>query len=230
MPYHLVRIGAVAAFCGAPILLVSTLLHPMSADPNDAAAAFAEYAADTWWIASHLGQFAGVALLSVALVALAGTLEDGRAAAWGRIGVATTAASLAAAAMLQAVDGVALKATVDRWAHLSGDAQARAFEAAFAVRQIEIGVASLTSLLFGLTIVTFGIALLFGERFPKWAAWLALAGGIGTVSAGIAQAYTGFSTLAMMVSMPASIVLLIWAIAVGALMWRLAPRLVIAQR
>ena len=29
----------------------------MSADPNDAPAAFAEYAADRIWVATHLGQF-----------------------------------------------------------------------------------------------------------------------------------------------------------------------------
>ena len=43
------------------------------------------------------------------------------------------------------------------------------------------------------------------------------------LAAGIAQAYTGFSPLAMMLSMPAGCVLLLWAIVVGALLWRLAP-------
>jgi hypothetical protein len=74
---HLARIGAVAAPAGAIALFVATLLHPMSADPNDAAAAFAEYAGDSWWVASHLGQFAGIAILSMALVALAAMLERG---------------------------------------------------------------------------------------------------------------------------------------------------------
>jgi hypothetical protein len=97
----------------------------------------------------RIGQFAGVALLAVALAGLAATMERGRPSAWARVGVVGTAASVAAAAALQAVDGVALKAIVDRWAHASGDARARVFEAAFAVRQIEIGFASLLSLLFG---------------------------------------------------------------------------------
>ena len=35
----------------------------MSADPNGPAAAFAEYAADSWWVGTHLGQFVGTALL-----------------------------------------------------------------------------------------------------------------------------------------------------------------------
>ena len=135
---HLARIGAGAAVIGSVTLFIATLLHPMSADPNDATAAFAEYAADRLWVASHLGQFVGIAILGVALVALGSAMEPGAAAAWARIGIVGTAASVAAAAGLQAVDGVALRMMVTRWAQASDDARARAFEGAFAVRQVEI--------------------------------------------------------------------------------------------
>ncbi len=222
---HLARIGAAAAMSGAVTLFVATLLHPMSADPNDPPAAFAEYAADRLWVASHLGQFLGVAALGVALVALAATMEDGTPSALARIGVVGTAASVATAAALQAVDGVALKVMVNRWMQASGEARARAFEGAFAVRQVEVGVASLLSVLFGLTVSAFGISMLLSRRFPAWLGWLGLLGGLGTLAAGIAQAYTGFSPLAMMLSMPAGCVLLLWAIVVGAFLWRLAPLL-----
>ena len=222
---HLVRIGAVAALSGALTLFVATLLHPMDADPNDALAAFAEYAADHLWVASHLGQFVGVAILGVALVALAAAMEAGAPSAWARIGVVGTAGSVAVAAGLQAVDGVALRAMVTRWMQANGEARARAFEGAFAVRQIEIGMASLLGVLFGLTISAFGISMLLSRRFPLWLGWLGLLGGLGTVAAGIAQAYTGFSTLAMTLSMPAGCVLLVWAVLVGGFLWRLAPRL-----
>ena len=210
---------------GALTLFIATLLHPLSADPNDAPAAFAEYAADRLWVASHLGQFLGVAVLAVALVALAAAMEAGAPSAWARIGVVGTAASVAGAAALQAVDGVALRMMVGRWAQASGEARAHAFEAAFAVRQIEIGMASLLSVVFGLTISVFGISMLLGRRFPVWLGWLGLLGGLGTVAAGVAQAYTGFSGLAMALSMPASGVLLVWAVVVGAFLWRLAPEL-----
>src|SRR5215468_8177632 len=198
---HLARIGAAAAIGGAILLFVATLLHPMSADPNDPPAAFAEYAADHLWVASHLGQFLGIAILGVALVALAATLEAGRPAAWARIGVVGTTASVAAAAALQAVDGVALKVMVDRWAQASGDARQLALEAAFAVRQIETGLASLLSVLFGLTISVFAISMLSSQRFPLWLGGLGLVGALGTAAAGIAQAYTGFSELSMDLSM-----------------------------
>jgi hypothetical protein len=229
MQRHLARLGAGAAFGGAAALLVGTLLHPADADPNDAAAAFAEYAADSHWVASHLAQFVGLALLGAALVALAAAAGRGRAAAWARIAVAGAAASVAVAAALQAVDGVALRVAVERWAAAAGDARARAFEAAFAVRQIEVGLASLVSLLFGLTLLALGVAMRLGRRLPGWLAWLGLAGGLGLLAAGVAQAYTGFSAVAMALSMSASAVLLVWAVAAGVVMWRL-PRGAIAGR
>lgn len=221
----LARIGSVAAVTGAILLFVSTLLHPLDSDPNDAPAAFAEYAADSLWVWSHLGQFLGVALLGMALVALATTLEPGRAAAWGNIGRAGAVAIIAVAAALQAVDGVALKVMVDRWVATTGEARVFAFEAAFAVRQIEIGLASLLSILSGLTLVVFAGAIALSARYPLWLGGMGLLGGLGLVATGAAQASTGFSDLAMTLSMLASSVFLIWAILVGIFMGRLAPRL-----
>ncbi len=221
----LARLGAVAALVGAVLLFVSTLLHPAHSDPNDLPSAFAEYAADSLWVGSHLGQFMGFAVLGMALVALAATLESGRAAVWTRIGLAGTAASIAVAAALQAVDGVALKVMVDRWAAATGEARALAYEGAFAVRQIEVGLASLLSVLFGLTLGVFSLAILASSRYPTWLGWIGLLGGLGTVAAGAAQASTGFSGLAMTLSMLTSFVLIIWVILAGMLMWRLAPEL-----
>lgn len=222
----LARLGSIAAVAGAILLFVSTLLHPLDSDPSDSPAAFAEYAADSLWVWSHLGQFLGVALLGMALVALATTFKPGRAAAWGRVGQAGAAAIIAVAAALQAVDGVALKVMVDRWAAATGEARVFAFEAAFAVRQIEIGLASLLSLLSGFTLIVFGVSIVLSPRYPLWMGWLGLLSGLGLVATGAAQASTGFSDLAMTLSMLVSSVFLIWAILAGILMWRLAPQLV----
>jgi hypothetical protein len=208
---------------GAVVFLGSTLLHPLGADPNDPEAAFAEYAAAPSWVWSHLGQFLGVAVLGVALVALAGTLEPGPAAGWGRVGVIGTAAFVAGGAALQAVDGVALKVMVDRWAAATGQAQERAFEAAFAVRQVEIGLASLFSIVAGLTLLAFGVALSRSSRYAAWLGGLGLLSGLGLVASGAAQASAGFSGVAMTLSMVASAVLLLWVALVAVHMWRLAP-------
>ena len=215
------RIGAVAAIVGSVTLLVATLLHPMSADPNDPLAAFAEYAADRLWVASHLGQFLGVVLIGVALLALGRTLTNGpRVEAWVTIGAAGAIASVATAAVLQAVDGVALKVMVDRWAASPAEHKDAVFWAAYGVRQIEVGVASLLSLLLGLTITSYAIALLSSAAYPRWLGYVGLLGALGLIAAGVVQAYSGFSPLAMNVSMPSSAALLLWLIALGVVMWR----------
>ncbi len=223
---NLTRLGAVAALLGSLLLLVSTMLHPLAADPNDAEAAFAEYAADKLWVASHFGQFLGICLIGAALVALTQALLDGPSRVWARLGLAAATASVATSAALQAVDGVALKVVVDRWAAAPAADRQLVFEAAFAVRQIEIGLASLLSLLFGLAAAVYGIAIVHDERYPTWLGWLGVLSGIGTVVAGVVQAYTGFSGLAMAMSMPASALLLVWIVMVSAFIWRRAGRLV----
>jgi len=76
------RMGATCAIAGSVSLFIGTYLHPMEADPNQAIAAFAEYAADRLWVASHLTQLAGVALILAALLLLAQQLRAGSAAAW----------------------------------------------------------------------------------------------------------------------------------------------------
>ena len=214
------RIGAACAIVGSVLLFAGTDLHPKTADPNDAVAAFTEYAADHLWIASHLMQLAGVALMVAALLFLARQLESTSRSGWSRIAAGGAIASLAVTAALQAVDGIALKMMVDAWASAPTAQKEAAFHAAFAVRQVEIGLASMVSLLFGLTAILYGIALLLDHTYPKWLGGLAIAGGAPTTLAGVVMAYTGFSGLAMVVSMTASAILLAWMLALGVLMWR----------
>jgi hypothetical protein len=217
------RFAPIAAISGALLLLTGTYLHPMSADPNVPVDAFLEYAADHKWVASHLMQLSGIALMVAALALLSKRLAGGPADAEAILGAVGAAASLAVAAALQAVDGVALKVMVDGWAAAQGREKEVLFQAAFAVRQIEVGFASMTSLLLGLTVLVYGLALLKVPRFPKWLGSLALVGGVPTAVAGIVIAYSGFSSSEMALSMPSNLLLLCWMIALGVYMWRESP-------
>ena len=80
---------------GAVLVFLGTFLHPSGADPNDASAAFREYAADRLWIASHLTQFFGIAFITVGLLALYRSLSATGAAAIARVAVVGAVASLA---------------------------------------------------------------------------------------------------------------------------------------
>ena len=214
------RIGAVCAIAGAMLLLAGTWLHPMPADPNNAAQAFAAYAHDRLWVASHLAQLVGIALALGALLILAQQLETGGAAVWARFASAGAIASLALAAALQAVDGIALRAMVENWMAAAATQKESALQSAFAVRQVEIGLASVLSLVLGATAALFGVALLDGLRYPGRIGGLAIAGGASTALSGIVMAFSGFSDLERAINMPASAVLVAWVLALGFLMWR----------
>ena len=214
------RMGATCAIAGSVLLFIGTYLHPMEADPNQAIAAFAEYAADRLWVASHLTQLAGVALILAALLLLAQQLRAGSAAAWAVVAAGAATVSLAVAVALQAVDGIALKFMVDAWVAAPAAQKDGLFHAAFAVRQIEVGLASMTSLSMGLTAILYGVALLVDRTHPKWLGGLAMIGGVPTMIAGVVIAHTGFSGLAMAINMPANALLLAWMLILGACMWR----------
>lgn len=217
------RIGAVGALGGSVLLFLGTYLHPMDADPDDAIAAFAEYAADPLWIASHLVQLAGFALMVGALLCLAHQIDQaGGRLAWSRLAAGGAVASLAVAAALQAVDGIALKVMVDSWAAAPEPQKLAAFHGAFAVRQVEIGLASTLGLLSGATVLMYGFALWHAGIYAAWIAILAWLAGGATLLAGAVMAYAGFSSTAMAFSMPASLLALFWLVAIGIMMWRRA--------
>ncbi|HYL58915.1 MAG TPA: hypothetical protein VEU51_08590 [Candidatus Acidoferrales bacterium] len=221
---HTNRLAAIAAIGGATLLTVGTYFHPMSADPNVPLAAFTEYAADQHWVASHLTQLAGVALMVAALALFSRMMATGPADVAASLGKVFAVASLAVAGALQAVDGVALRAMVNAWAATPEPSRQMLFVAAFAVRQIEIGLASIGSLLFGITAALYGIAILIdSRRFPRWLGLVAIGGGVPTAISGVAIAYTGFSGLEMAINMPSSIVILLWMVAMGVYSWRMAP-------
>ena len=214
------RIGPISAIAGAVLLLLGTYLHPMNADPSVPLAAFTEYAASHIWVASHLMQLAGVTLIAAALVLLARKMADGPSTEWATLGALGAIASLAVASALQAVDGVALKIMVDNWVATPEPWKASLFDATFGVRQIEIGLASIGSVLFGFTVSIYGVALLIDRRFPRWLGAVAIVGGVPTAIGGIAIAYTGFSNLAMVINMPANSLLILWMIAIGIYGWQ----------
>ncbi len=105
-----------------------------------------------------------------ALLFLTGQLEARRRSSVAGIATAGAIVSLALAAALQAVDGIALKSMVDAWAAAPATEKERLFHAAFVVRQLEIGLASMLSLSLGLTMTLYGIALLGDRRIRNGSA------------------------------------------------------------
>jgi hypothetical protein len=217
---HMGRVGGISAIIGVIVLFIATMMHPMNASPHDAPAAFAEYALDVCWVATHLGQLLGVVLIATGFVALSWKLRAGYAGAWALLAGLSTVASVSLAGALQAVDGVALKFAVDRWSASAEGARAAAFEAAYAVRQVEVGLASVTSALFGLTVLLYGIAIMLSPVAPKWLGVFGTLSGMATVISSVIQAHAGFSDLAMAASMPSSLLVLGWSMCAGIFLLR----------
>lgn len=209
------RLVAMLALLGALLLIAGTLLHPSGADPAVPDAAFAEYAADPFWVTSHLTQLAGVALMLSSQVLLAACITDQRHRPLAQLALMGAAASLAAAAILQAVDGVALKPMVDAWAVAPDSAKPMAMQAALAVRHIEIGLAAVFGLVGGLTICAYAALQWRGASLSLWLALLGALGGLGSFAGGLAVANTGFSGLSMAINMPGGMVLVVWMIALS---------------
>jgi hypothetical protein len=182
----------------------------MRAPPANAPEAFAEYAADRFWVVSHLGQLLGVVSITVGLVALSWRLRVGRAGTWALLGAASAIATLALSGALQAVDGVALKIAVDRWSQSAPEARALAFEGAVAVRQIEVGFAAIVTLFAGLTAMAYAAPLRCSVDAPDWLGWLGFAAGAVMIASGVILAHAGFSDFAMTVTMPSSLLFLSW--------------------
>jgi hypothetical protein len=113
LPAFTRNLTAIAAISGSLFLLIGTFFHPMEADPNIPLASFTEYAADRNWVASHLMQLTGMALMVAALVLLSQRMATGQAKVVAILGEIGAVVGLAVAAALQAVDGIALKAMVN---------------------------------------------------------------------------------------------------------------------
>ena len=152
-------VAAMCAIAGSLLLLTGTYLHPVPADPNDAVQALAAYARDRFWVPSDLMQLVGAILALASLLIVARQLQRRTATVWSHLASAGAIASIALTAALQAVDGIALRVMVQNWATAAITQKPIAFQSAFAVRQLEIGLASVLSILLGATATLYGVAL-----------------------------------------------------------------------
>jgi hypothetical protein len=179
---------------GFVLTLAVTLEHPGGHEDSHPVV-FAKYAASHSWVLVHLLQFAGVLITLAGFVALYRVLQlRGEAPVLGACAVGAAIASSAAFAVLQAVDGVALKQAVDAWVHASGPQRAIRFADAETVRWIEQGVNTYFRLLFGLTLVLFGTGLARTTVVARWLGWIGAAAGLLYMASGIAVGYRGFES------------------------------------
>jgi hypothetical protein len=231
LEHTMLRIGSVSFLAGLVIIIVSTLFHASSEDLMDNPVVFAVYAESTTWIAAHIGQFAGVMLVFaggfVALFRLLEKSESGTTAsalAWfGLVAAILVAGSFA---ILQAVDGIALKIAVDTWYAIppssaadSEEEKAIAFRVAEGIRWTEIGINSYNRILQGVVALIFGVAIAKSALLSRWIGGVGIFAGAATVIAGVGVAYVGFAPLPVMGDV-STVISFAWIAILGIFMWR----------
>jgi hypothetical protein len=221
----LLRIGSIAFLAGVIIAVVSTAIHPSTEDPFDHPLVFAEYAKHDSWIAVHIGQLAGVIMVFVggfvALYRLLVHSESSTASILSWIGLALAIMIASAIAVLQAVDGIALKMAVDSWVAAPSEEKAITFGIAEGIRFIEYGTNSIFRILQGLVAIIFGVAIVKSKLLSRWIGGAGVIIGAATIYAGIEVAYFafGYDNIGGLrgISM---IVYFIWVGILGGFMWR----------
>jgi hypothetical protein len=219
----LLRIGSIAFLAGVIIAVVSTAIHPSGEDPANHPLVFAEYASDDSWIAVHIGQFVGVIMVFaggfVALYLLLVRSESSTASTLAWIGFALAIMTASAFAVLQAVDGIALKMAVDSSVAAPSEDKAITFRVAEGIRFIEYGTNSIFRILQGVVAIMFGVAIVKSKLLDKWIGGAGIIIGAVTIYAGLEVAYLGFgyATTEYGVS---TIIYFIWVGILGGFMWK----------
>src|SRR5918992_339644 len=219
----LLKIGSILFIAGMAIAIVSTVIHPSREDPSNHPLVLAEYASDDSWIAVHIGQFAGGIMVFaggfVALYLLLVRSESRTAYVLAWIGFAVAILSASILAILQAVDGIALKMAVDTWVAAPAEEKAITFTVAEGIRFIEYGTNSIFRVLQGTLAILFGVAIVKSRLLSRWIGGVGVIVGAITIYAGIEVAYLAFEYTNIVglrgISM---IIYFIWVGIVGGLM------------
>ncbi len=163
-----------------------------------------------------------ILLLLGGLAALYRSFTEEWGAALARLGFASALVSAAMTVVfLGGTDGIAMKVVADAWASSQDPAL---FQAGFVLEQINFGLFSMfIFIFFGVTFILYGLAVALTDVYHKWLGWAALVLGIAAALIGLVQAYNGPSTLVTNVLFPiVSILLTVWVLVIGVLMWRKA--------
>ena len=188
------RLSGGLLLSGFVVNTVSTLIHP-SGEEDDHEAIFTEYADSGAWEAVHIGQFIGGLLVVAGLLALHRILRvEGEPIFLARLAAAAAIATAGALAVLQGLDGVALKQAVDAWVEASGPAQADAFSNAETVRWLEWGFQSYFRILLGLSFALSGAAILATRLAAGWIGWAGVLAGVFAATIGVAVGYSGLDS------------------------------------
>ena len=205
---------------GALVTVVALFLHPGGAPTEEGV--LANFAASSDWVAIHLGQFVGMALLLAGLLVLFFALgEMSGTPRWlGFFGASAAGVALVLAALEFAVDGVANKQAAVAWASAPAAEQAARFASAEALRWLEWGTVSYLDFTLGLALVLFALVIVWTARVTRPIGYLMGVSGLAFLVAGWVIGTMGFRGIQTVPTDAAYILLgasMIWLLVVA---WR----------
>jgi hypothetical protein len=214
------RLSAGLMFLGLLFYLLIGFQH--AERDSDHARLFAEYAAADNWLLIHLGRFAAMATITAGLLVLSWALGAVPAGpAWpARLGAAAAIASLALYAVVQAVDGVALKQAAAAWVDAPEAEKAVYFAVAEAVRWLEWGVRSYHSFMLGLTFLLYAAAIIWTEMLPTMLGALVALTGLAYVVHGFVVGVQGYTPITFVPTTLAYTLWFAWAAWLRIAAWR----------
>ena len=220
----LLRIGAISGFAGIAVQVAMNFLHPAHADPNNSLDAFEEYSHSTSWTDVHIGQFVGTFLIALSLIALARVLsrQRGLPGALAIVGTVTAIMLATIFAVQMAVDGVALRSTIETWASATGTEKTSAFQVAEGIRALEKALSAFFHLSNGFTLVALGLSVALGHLYARWLGWVAVLAGLGFLAGGVSTGHSGFSAESGVFLTPALLLMVVFVAGSSVSMWRQA--------
>jgi hypothetical protein len=221
----LFRIGSVGAVLGSLCAAVGNLLHPVTPrdDPEGVARVIA--GSDAWTLL-HVVIIAGIVLMLAGLIAIRHAIDGGAAEALARLGVHAATVGVTIGLITVVLDGVAAKQLADQWAAAPDAAKAVALSAVSANETVNFALAGMFNVAFaGVPFVLIGLGVALSGAFPRWLGWVAAAAGVGSIAAGLVQAFTGEpTTTSLVLTIIGPTVISLWLLVMGVLLGRAAAR------
>jgi hypothetical protein len=135
--------------------------------------------------------------------------ESAMASPSSRTSTGALIGTVTAFAILQGLDGIALKQNVNAWVAASGAEKDLRFDDAETVRWLEWGLQSYFRVLLGLSLLLSGAAVLVSRLIARWLGCLLILAGALSLAVGVDVGYAGLESGLQDVVSPASQLLLL---------------------
>jgi hypothetical protein len=173
-----------------------------------------------YWPVVHLGFIFGSLLWVGAFIALARSLTRGAGWSLGWFGVAAVMIGATLHIVDSSISGFGLMALAQEWADSPPAEQTGLVQDGYTLLQVLGGMWAIVLCLFhGLPFVLSGLAVARSRRYPAWLGWVGVAGGTGSLVAGILM-FIGSSFFPSWLFIVFALVVTVWMVGIGVIMLR----------